>query len=921
MQLFSFPLALSRFCRRYAWPTLLLALLFSGVSLWWSLKLELKNDFLTLLPKDLPSSKTLTRVIEASDGLGYQAVIATSPDAKKNEAFLLALRDRLTGMFSQVPNEIEFALDDQYERMHTMLRDIFHYARFPNDYIKSQLTQWIKHFEKPPMVVFAYHRLDRKFFEKHQLLYLDVADLKKIYSRLRQKIRYEMRKKESSLNLMDDDAKDPGFNFKDIEDKYRSQGDQFPEAMRVDQGGLVYSALVVRPRGVSTDLDFGKQFIPALMKMAESVGPKRFHPKMDVSYSGGFLATLQEYNGIRRELFQSFGVTAGILLVLLFMFFRRKRSLWLIPIPLAMGLLWTMGFTYVFIGYLNTLTGFIAVLLLGLGIDYGIYLLDRYLEERKKGHAIEESLEQTFKWTGLAIAVGAATTAAGFLALLISRFRGFSQFGLIGGAGVFLCLLAMCTVMPALIAIFEKRTPMIGAVSLIRTRHWGKNFPFSRMLVSFSLLLIVAFVVLLRYLPFEYDFTKLSFQEGGLREQRQRWDKFKKISRQDTSPVVYITNNKEDTITLQKQIMKSGEVYAKAHKDSEVRLKSTMSALDLVPKQQPEKLRWLKKIKDYLDTQDIQDEDIKDAKQRKQLRDFRKMLTTAAFHVRDLPLFLQRDLVLYEKNDYRKISGFLVTVEHTMQTSNGWHAMILSDILRPAKIRGLTYYPSGEAIVLARIIEYLHNDSPLVILGSLIAVALLVLLSLRSVRLTLMALWPLLLGLFSLVIVQVIFRLPINLFNIVVIPSLLGIGIDSAVHMLHRYSEEPELGTLGVQREMASPIFMASLTTVISFASLVVSNHVGLRSMGLTAVIGLGTLLLGCLVLLPALMEVLFSRWPLQKISNALTPKEEQVPSTAKDAEVSVVSEDTSTQEKADPTSTLEETKEAPVSSPAVSRP
>ncbi len=859
MQFFSFPLAISHLCRRNPWTTLIAALIFSGFSVWWSTKLELKNDFLTLLPKDLPSSKTLTRVIEANDGLGYQAVIATSPDAKQNEAYLTALRDRLTGLFAPAPTTIEAALDDQYERMHALLRDIFHLARHPDAYTQAQVSAWLRHFEKTPMVLFAYHRMERGFFEKHQLLYLDVDDLKKVYDRLRQKIRYEMRKKESSLDLIGKEAKDPGFDYKDIEEKYRNRSEGFPDALRVEQGGLIHSALVVRPRGVSTDLDFGKQFIPALTKMAEEVDAKRFHPQMKVTYSGGFLAALQEYNGIRRELFQSFGVTAGILLLLLFLFFRRKRSLWLIPIPLAMGLLWTMGLTYLIIGYLNTLTGFIAVLLLGLGIDYGIYLLDRYLEERKKGHSIDESLEQTFRWTGLAIAVGAATTTAGFLALMISRFRGFSQFGLIGGVGVFLCLLAMCTVMPAMIAIFERRVPMDGAISVIRTRHWGRDFPFSRGFVAVGVVMIVAFLVLLPRLPFEYDFTKLSFQEGGLREQNQRWEKFKKISRQDTSPVVYITNNQPDTRTLQDRIMKRAGEEHKQRKQLDVRVKATLSALDLVPSQQDAKLQWLRKIKRYLEGQDIEDDDLKDAKQREQLRDFRKMLNASAFGVRDLPLFLQRDLVLYEKNDYRKINGYLVTVEHTMKTSNGWHAVQLSEILQPMKVSGMTYYPSGEAIVLARIIEYLQSDSPLVVLASLLAVALLVFVSLRSLRLTLMALWPLLLGLFGLVIIQVLFHLPINLFNIVVIPSLLGIGVDSGVHLLHRYHEEPELGTLGVQLEMASPIFMASFTTVISFASLIFSDHIGLRSMGWTAVIGLVTLLIGCLVLLPALMEVFFA--------------------------------------------------------------
>jgi hypothetical protein len=555
------------------------------------------------------------------------------------------------------------------------------------------------------------------------------------------------------------------------------------------------------------------------------------------------------------------------LLILLLLFFRRKRSLWLIPIPLAMGLLWTMGATYLLIGYLNTLTGFVAVLLLGLGIDYGIYLLDRYFEERKKGQSIDAAMEMSYRWTGVAIAVGAATTAAAFFALMISDFRGFSQFGLISGVGVFLCLLAICTVMPALLTLSEHHHPIQAAISVIRTHKGGHDFPLSTMWVGISLAIIAVFALTLRYLPFEYDFTKLSFQEGGLREQHARWDKFKKIAQQNVSPLVYLVDQKEHIHPLKKHITSRWESHYKANPKTEIRIKGAMSVLDLVPEKQAEKLIWLKRIKTYLDNQQIEDW-TEDKKQLEQIRDFKKMLNASAFTIEDLPMFVQRDLLLYNKNDFRKIDGYLVAVDHSLQISNGWHAMEISKVLQPLKLGTTMYHPSGEAIVLARIAGYINQDSLQVIFASLVAVALLVWLSLRSARLMLMSLWPLLLGIFGLVIVQVIFKIPMNLFNIVVVPSLLGIGVDSGVHMLHRYHEDPSIGTLGIQREMAGPIFMASLTTVISFASMVFSDHVGLRSMGWTAIIGLVSILFGCLVLLPALMEFMARRLPPQGVEN-----------------------------------------------------
>ena len=98
-----------------------------------------------------------------------------------------------------------------------------------------------------------------------------------------------------------------------------------------------------------------------------------------------------------------------------------------------------------------------------------------------------------------------------------------------------------------------------------------------------------------------------------------------------------------------------------------------------------------------------------------------------------------------------------------------------------------------------------------------------------------------------------------------VLPALLGISVDSGVHILHRYRERPALGTLGVQRELLGPLSLASLTTVISFATSVTSKHLGMRSIGILAVIGLLVGLFAALVLLPALMELVFRRFPLKE--------------------------------------------------------
>jgi predicted RND superfamily exporter protein len=95
------------------------------------------------------------------------------------------------------------------------------------------------------------------------------------------------------------------------------------------------------------------------------------------------------------------------------------------------------------------------------------------------------------------------------------------------------------------------------------------------------------------------------------------------------------------------------------------------------------------------------------------------------------------------------------------------------------------------------------------------------------------------------------------MFNMVVIPSIIGIGIDNAVHIYHRYRREGPGSVLAVVRKTGAAVSLASITTAVGFGSSLISHHAGLRSLGLLAVIGIGSTLLSAVVFFPALLVLL----------------------------------------------------------------
>lgn len=826
-------------------------------------RLELRNDFVELLPQHMPQVQMIRQVIDKTGGLGYQTVMVVSPDRQKNLDFLRDLRSKLLGLFWQQPLPFAEAIENQRQRLKQILWRIGDYERYPSVDLYQQISLQIEYFDREAMVEYAFHRYEKQFFLDRRLLLVEQRDLEEIYRRIKKRIDYEVRRRQPGfIDLLGEDP--PEIDLKDIENKYQKQIGTLPDSLEVKEGDLWYSALIMRPRGIPTDLIFSQTFVDRLQQTVAELKPQSYHAQMNVDYMGGFTANLREYNGIARDLQRSIFSTALLLLLLLLGYFRRLRVLILIPLPLIVGMSVSFGFAWLSIGYLNTATGFIGALLLGLGIDYGIYWLDRYLREREEGYDVAEAIFRTHTRTGKALTTSTTTTAVAFLSLLLCRFTGFSQFGLITGVGILCCLLSILTVMPAMVTLMERKRSITRARSMMPTPKLYSPFPLALPLVLLTVVWLVASFSILHKVPFEYNMKKLGFQEGGLLQQAERWKRFEKLFPQGMNPVVFLVDTEEEARKLTAEIERRGQLDQKQRgADKPIAVKGAFSAFTFVPQAQHEKQKILAKITDLLEEHDVEDI-ITDPQQKKLLDDYQRLLDAKPYTAEDLPDYLKRDLVIYKKGT-REIEGYLVVVISGLDLSDGRQNQELNDILVDIQIGQKRFDPSGEAIILAKLLRVIDLDSMIAILSSLLAVALLVFVDLRSLRLTLIALWPLLAGLFGVMLFLVLLDIRLSLFNMVVLPALLGIAIDAGVHTIHRYREKPELGTLGVQVELLGPITIASITTVISFATMITGEHLGLRSVGTLAVAGLLCCLFSAVILLPALMELIFRRKPLQK--------------------------------------------------------
>lgn len=553
---------------------------------------------------------------------------------------------------------------------------------------------------------------------------------------------------------------------------------------------------------------------------------------------GGSLRTrVEEFAVIIQDVRRTGVVAVVAILLTLAVSFRSIRILPVVVYPLAVGLMWAFAFVPDLVGDLNTITSFLLMVLFGMGVDYSIHLTKRFrheLLEREPG----EALIETFTSTGRSVATSGVTTSFGLMILAISDFRGFYDFGLIGGVSMAVVTLAMLLVMPATLILGHRLGLIAAKKPRIPSRHLAIPPRWAAALLS--ALVIGSAAASSWWLAFDYDFANFSANLEEL-------DAIK-AKQEEVYPVffgpsaIYVADDLASADAALALIRES-----RTRDDNVIR--SLSSVRDFAPSfaEGDERRELLAEIQDMLSgrwVRRIENED------RLRLID-----DVVAFEVpARLPRIVDIPEVVSERMMARDGSGEFVIGLHA--SGNGKDGRItmqfteqLYDLEMPAGIRG----PTGDKPVLAEILWLVTSEAPLIVVFTFLGIFILVTIDRRDVNQAAWVLVPLVASLLLTFGAIIALGWKLNFFNIVVLPTLLGLGVDHGVHFYRRW-RELDCDTAATQLELFEPITVATATTIMGYAGMAFAHHPGLRSIGNLAVVGLICTWLTATVLLPGLL-------------------------------------------------------------------
>jgi hopanoid biosynthesis associated RND transporter like protein HpnN len=542
------------------------------------------------------------------------------------------------------------------------------------------------------------------------------------------------------------------------------------------------------------------------------------------------------------------------------------------------------------VGYLNQISAAFNVLVIGLGGEFGIHFCMRYAELLAAGRSRTEALTETGASIGGSLFSSAGTTSIGFFVFLLTDFTGVAQLGLMSGVGMFLSLASTLTVVPALLAVGAPaaaasgpaRPPWIARLEHLPLRYAGP------IRVAAAASAIGAACLLPRV---HFDHNVLNLRDPSTESVATFEDL---LAQRGSSPW---------SIDAVAPSFAAAQRVARALTELPV-VEEVRTLADYVPADQEEKLDILETASYFVPPELQASPQPSATAQRTALERLAREASLTVSRDGDEPLAasarrlhaaldeflangagpgtdgsaftqLQANVVGSLPEQIAELASLLAPepVDLDDLPSSLRDQMLAGD--GRARIEVFPREDVSESAALERFVDEVRVVAPdaagtavwlvewgrvtwsamlkALVIGMAGMVIFLVLLW-RSVWDALLAFFPLALAALLTCAALVLVGQPFNFANVIVLPMLIGMGVDNGVHLVHRHRTNPEEVDV-LATSTARAVFYANLTTVLTFGSLAFASHRGMASIGWLLSVGVAITLVCYVVVLPAVLE------------------------------------------------------------------
>jgi predicted RND superfamily exporter protein len=544
---------------------------------------------------------------------------------------------------------------------------------------------------------------------------------------------------------------------------------------------------------------------------------------------------LKEVEDLQNDSATSFAIGFVLILLVTIWFFRSIKGPLLVIGTILYACIPTLSFVSVFYGTLNPFTVFVATIILGIGTDYAIHMLGTTQKQLQKFPNIDEALIEAQKEMFKPFLLASSTTMLAFLTLLAAHFRGFYEFGVVASCGVLFSMLSSLLVLPVAIFI-SGGIPKAPDRSLLPA-SWSdaKVFQFFKRLATIGFILGIIALFFVPHVGFEHNLQNLR-REATEKKQKEGISTglAQASSRRASSPAAVMGSTTEQLDKLYDTLM------IRLHKEKDTtQLRSFLTLRTFVPpiEAQKERLEIIEEIRDLVEARVFDRATGEDSSNIAALRDL--VLVENPFTAEDIPEWAL-DLLREKDGSYGKI-GFIygrypswyARAVHKFQEDYGnWN-------FDGEKLRVFS-----SQFILSDVIESVKSDSFKLAFVITLVIFLSLVLSLRKPSKFATAFFSFAMGLILtmglLGFLTYFFEFgKISIYNVIVIPLVLGLGIDCAIHFVTCWTHSEKMTLRELIDSTGRNVLASSSTTIAGFVGMLFTAHRGLRGIGELTCIGI----------------------------------------------------------------------------------
>ncbi|MBR4786021.1 MAG: MMPL family transporter [Fibrobacter sp.] len=596
----------------------------------------------------------------------------------------------------------------------------------------------------------------------------------------------------------------------------------------------VVNAKLIRP---STDYEFVTHILARTDSLLAYFSAKTYPVPTRFTVEGTYEG-LKEVDDVANDSIFSFGISLVLIFFLTVIFFRSVKGPILVTSSVLYACIPTLAFTALFYGKLNPFTVFVASIILGIGIDYSIHILGTSQKLLNKYATLEEVLEHAQKKMLKPFILASFTTIAAFLTLLAAHFRGFYEFGVVASMGVLFSMLTSVLFLPVLVKCLGGIPKAPDNTLLPKSWDEAKILRFFKYAAFAGFALGAVSLWFAQDVDFEHNLRNLrrvsteKKQENGINTGVTRIN-----NRATSTPAAVMGSNPAQLDKLYDTLM------VRLHVEHDSTLRSFLTLKTFVPPMdsQERRLEVIEEIRDLVEARVF---DRAEGEDSTNIATLRKLSSVDhAFTAEDIPDWAL-DLLREKDGSYGNI-GFIYGAFPS------WDAKALrnfQDRYGHWNFDGEDLRTFSSQFILSDVIDSVKKDSfnlalviILVIFGTLV-------ISFRKPKLFIAGCISfgmgslLTLGLLGLLTDLFEFG-KISIYNVIVIPMALGIGIDATIHMITSWMSDKNMTLRQLMDTTGRNVMASSTTTIAGFVGFLFTTHRGLKGIGDLACISIAMFL------------------------------------------------------------------------------